>query len=52
MKINRRGLAVLIFVIPMGRGGYPEKVAEAILWLLSDKASCTTGSFIDLSGGR
>ena len=36
----------------MGRGGRPEEVAEAILWLLSDKASYSTGSFIDLSGGR
>lgn len=38
--------------LPMGRGGRPEEVAEAILWLLSDKASYSTGSFIDLSGGR
>ena len=38
--------------IPMGRGGQPAEVAEAILWLLSDKASYTTGSFIDLGGGR
>lgn len=38
--------------IPMGRGGQPEEVAEAILWLLSDKASYSTGSFIDLGGGR
>ncbi len=38
--------------LPMGRGGYPEEVAEAILWLLSEKASYSTGSFIDLGGGR
>ncbi|KTC25382.1 oxidoreductase [Pseudomonas putida] len=38
--------------IPMGRGGQAAEVAEAILWLLSDKASYTTGSFIDLGGGR
>lgn len=38
--------------IPMGRGGQPEEVAEAIIWLLSDKASYSTGSFIDLGGGR
>lgn len=38
--------------IPMGRGGQAEEVAEAILWLLSDKASYATGSFIDLGGGR
>lgn len=38
--------------IPMGRGGRPDEVAEAILWLLSDKASYATGTFVDLGGGR
>lgn len=38
--------------IPMKRGGYAEEVAEAILWLASDKAAYTSGSFIDVSGGR
>ncbi|MDD0977077.1 SDR family oxidoreductase [Pseudomonas fontis] len=38
--------------IPMGRGGQPAEVAEAIMWLVSDKASYSTGSFIDLGGGR
>ncbi|MDN4052683.1 SDR family oxidoreductase [Massilia sp. YIM B02763] len=38
--------------VPMGRGGQPSEVAHAILWLLSDAASYTTGSFIDVSGGR
>jgi NAD(P)-dependent dehydrogenase (short-subunit alcohol dehydrogenase family) len=38
--------------IPMKRGGHPEEVARAILWLLSEEASYTTGSFIDVSGGR
>lgn len=38
--------------IPMQRGGQPEEVANAILWLLSDEASYATGSFIDLAGGR
>jgi NAD(P)-dependent dehydrogenase (short-subunit alcohol dehydrogenase family) len=38
--------------LPMKRGGQPEEVARAILWLLSDEASFTTGSFIDTSGGR
>jgi NAD(P)-dependent dehydrogenase (short-subunit alcohol dehydrogenase family) len=39
-------------VIPMQRGGHPEEVARAILWLLSDEASYTTGTFLDVSGGR
>jgi NAD(P)-dependent dehydrogenase (short-subunit alcohol dehydrogenase family) len=38
--------------IPLGRGGLPEEVAHAILWLLSDEASFVTGAFIDVSGGR
>lgn len=38
--------------VPMQRGGYPEEVAQAVLWLLSDKASYTTGATIDVSGGR
>jgi NAD(P)-dependent dehydrogenase (short-subunit alcohol dehydrogenase family) len=38
--------------VPMGRGGEAAEVARAVLWLLSDEASYTTGSFIDVSGGR
>ena len=37
--------------IPMKRGGQPEEIAQAIMWLLSDDASYVTGTFIDLSGG-
>lgn len=38
--------------LPMGRGGQPVEVARAILWLLSDDASYTTGSFLEVGGGR
>lgn len=38
--------------VPMKRGGQAEEVAHAICWLLSDQASYTTGSFIDVAGGR
>lgn len=38
--------------VPMKRGGQPEEVAQAILWLLSDEAAYATGTFIDLAGGR
>jgi NAD(P)-dependent dehydrogenase (short-subunit alcohol dehydrogenase family) len=37
--------------VPMGRGGDPDEVARAVLWLLSDEASFTTGAFIDVTGG-
>jgi len=38
--------------VPMKRGGRAEEVARAILWLLSDEASFSTGTFIDVTGGR
>ena len=38
--------------IPMKRGGMPEEVAKAVLWLLSDEASYTTGTTLDVAGGR
>lgn len=38
--------------LPMQRGGQPEEVAEAIIWLLSREASYVTGSFIELAGGK
>jgi NAD(P)-dependent dehydrogenase (short-subunit alcohol dehydrogenase family) len=38
--------------VPMQRAGSAEEVAEAIVWLLSDQASYSTGAFIDVSGGR
>jgi NAD(P)-dependent dehydrogenase (short-subunit alcohol dehydrogenase family) len=39
-------------LVPAQRGGSAEEVAEAIVWLLSDSASYTTMSFLDVSGGR
>ena len=38
--------------VPLGRAGRPEEVAEAIVWLLSDAASYTTGALLDVTGGR
>jgi NAD(P)-dependent dehydrogenase (short-subunit alcohol dehydrogenase family) len=45
-------VARLQHTLPMKRGGQPEEVAEAVLWLLSPEASYVTGSFIDLAGGK
>jgi NAD(P)-dependent dehydrogenase (short-subunit alcohol dehydrogenase family) len=36
----------------LGRAGRPEEVAEAILWLLSDKASFVTGAILNVMGGQ
>jgi NAD(P)-dependent dehydrogenase (short-subunit alcohol dehydrogenase family) len=38
--------------IPMQRAGTADEVAKAILWLLSDQSSYTTGALLDVSGGR
>lgn len=38
--------------VPMGRGGSAQEVAQLMVWLLSDAASYTTMSLIDISGGR
>jgi NAD(P)-dependent dehydrogenase (short-subunit alcohol dehydrogenase family) len=39
-------------MVPMQRGGQPEEVAAAILWLLSSEASYITGAILDVAGGR
>lgn len=39
-------------LVAMKRGGQPEEIARAILWLLSDEASFTTGAFLDVAGGN
>ena len=39
-------------LVPMQRAGSAHEVAEAIVWLLSDESSYSTGSFIDVTGGR
>ncbi|MHA7119500.1 SDR family oxidoreductase [Achromobacter xylosoxidans] len=38
--------------VPMGRGGQPEEVARAILWLAGAEASYITGTFVDVTGGK
>ncbi len=45
-------IARLAPAIPMGRGGTAAEVAEAVLWLLSDKASYVAGTLFNVSGGR
>lgn len=38
--------------VPMQRPGSADEVAAAIVWLLSDQASYTTGAILDVGGGR
>jgi NAD(P)-dependent dehydrogenase (short-subunit alcohol dehydrogenase family) len=37
--------------MPIGRAGTAHEVAEAIVWLLSDKSTYVTGEFINVTGG-
>jgi NAD(P)-dependent dehydrogenase (short-subunit alcohol dehydrogenase family) len=39
-------------LLPMGRPGEPDEIAETILFLLSDAASYITGAVLNVSGGR
>lgn len=39
-------------LIPMGRAGRPDEIANAIAWLCSDEASYVTGALLDVTGGR
>lgn len=45
-------LARLSPSIPMGRAGSPKEIAEGVVWLLSPAASYTTGSILEIGGGR
>jgi len=45
-------LAEMVAGLPMGRAARPEEIAGAILWLLSDEASYTTGTILRVAGGR
>jgi glucose 1-dehydrogenase len=38
--------------VPLQRAGKPEEVAAAVLWLLSEEASYSTGTILSVSGGR
>lgn len=42
----------LAHTVPIQRGGQPIEIARAILWLLSDEASYTTGAILDVGGGK
>jgi NAD(P)-dependent dehydrogenase (short-subunit alcohol dehydrogenase family) len=45
-------VAQLASQLPMQRAGTAHEVAEAIVWLMSETSSYTTGSIVDVTGGR
>ncbi|MEO1065669.1 MAG: SDR family oxidoreductase, partial [Actinomycetota bacterium] len=42
---------MIVASVPMGRLGEPEEVAEAVVWLCSDRASLVTGASFGIDGG-
>ncbi len=39
-------------LVPLGRAGEPDEVADAVAWLMSDEASYVTGTTLRVAGGR
>src|SRR5207302_6782906 len=38
--------------VPVGRGGQPDEIAQAIVWLCGPGASYVIGAILDVTGGR
>jgi NAD(P)-dependent dehydrogenase (short-subunit alcohol dehydrogenase family) len=51
-RFDKETEAVLAAQHPIGRFAKPEEIAEAVLWLLSDRASFSTGSAVFVDGGQ
>ena len=51
-RFDRDTEAMLAAQHPIGRFAKPEEVAEAVVWLLSDRASFSTGSALFVDGGQ
>ena len=49
---NRISARLLAPQVPLARAGTALEVAQAIVWLLSDQSSYSTGALLDVSGGR
>jgi NAD(P)-dependent dehydrogenase (short-subunit alcohol dehydrogenase family) len=48
---NKQAREALVALHPIGRAGKPEEIANAVVWLLSDKASFVTGHTLLVDGG-
>jgi NAD(P)-dependent dehydrogenase (short-subunit alcohol dehydrogenase family) len=49
-SMRRRGKEILA-TVPVGRMGKPEDIAEAVVWLCSDRAGYVTGATYNIDGG-
>jgi NAD(P)-dependent dehydrogenase (short-subunit alcohol dehydrogenase family) len=49
---NEENKAALVSPVPLKRAGLPEEIAQAIVFLASDKASFITGASIAVDGGK
>jgi NAD(P)-dependent dehydrogenase (short-subunit alcohol dehydrogenase family) len=41
----------MLTLVPMGRHGRPDEIADAVLWLCSDRVSFVVGQSISVDGG-
>jgi NAD(P)-dependent dehydrogenase (short-subunit alcohol dehydrogenase family) len=46
------GFDAIVSTIPLGRAAAPEEIAEAIVFLASDRASYLNGAVVPVDGGR
>ena len=51
-QLTPQHVQYMLSKIPMARFGKREEVASVVAWLCSDDCSFTTGSVLDISGGR
>lgn len=51
MRVTDNDIHAFDSMIPMGRIGQPEEIAQGVLWLLSDQSSYMTGSTLSMDGG-
>lgn len=51
LDLPKEGQDVLLDPQPLHRFGQPEEVAEAVVWLASEKSSFVTGTTLSIDGG-
>jgi NAD(P)-dependent dehydrogenase (short-subunit alcohol dehydrogenase family) len=50
--LDHRRIAAFYAAVPLKRGGTPEEIAEALVFLASDKAAFVTGQILRVIGGK